>query len=1153
MKKIKKKKIAIIVCVFVFVIMSCLLINKNNNILQMATNKLFGNSNSLKLDENNTQEAVPISTIISEKVEEPELSSEISSVNTVDKLKEALKVGGTIYISNDIEVNEELNITLPTKIISKDKVHTLVRNKDYKGNLINVKNESLVLENIIIDGLASEGIVANRPLVIVSAGNLFLKNGAKITNNFYKFVQGSSYYGSGLYIAPNAEFTMLGGEISENLAEREPLSRVYGAGIYADKDSSITINGGEIKKNEIIGLGYGGGIYNYEAAKFVINGGSISNNLAVNGGGIYNDARNGGSLIITGGTISNNTARYTEEIPFQGQHNSYNAHGGGIFNSHGNINIIGGIISNNIASAYEVETGKDQSVGIGGGIASNGGTINIKNGNINHNQATPGHKGFGETYSYGGGIAVWNKTLLTFESGVISENEADYGGGVYASSDETMFNMIGGKVDKNLAHHQGGGLYVWKGGTLTVSAGYITNNTCDATPSLDYSNFGAGGIMVEEGGYLFLGKTLITKNTAIDTGEEPVKKPAIDTNGAAIAGCPTSDIKINGNNFAIFDNAKEEEVEVSVATAEGAKLSVSSQMLGGGEFNWDGTAPESSFMKNSDLTTSPEEEKINSYLNTNPEDNAKEIAQQNAEVFIMNNTTSAAGGGAAIGTNGYVGNYSHIIIGKEVIDDAEVDENELYEFNIWFWYPNNSSYYYDTISSARYIIHPAKAGQKVKGSIQGEDSTSGEISLERLQFVNDGSKRIYAGKASFKLAAGETIEFMGSNYKSSNDEYCWDRYCDEGVEFYVQEILKDGWTVDWTKEFVPISKDNIFALRRVDLKYTAVNKPLGSLTIEKQISNGINYNADEIFNFHLKLKNNDGTAYTKPIEYEITDGKGKVNEGIPVGNVDDYESTIEGDKIAYPDEGGEINFSLNAKQQVTFKNLPMGTTYKIIEESKSSDHWLGALWSTSGDSYQADITSGSGIIGKKPFSSVKWVATNYKEGTLVVSKKVVGSDDDKKQSFPFKITLSEKINGKYGDVEFVDGIATFNLKDGESKIISNLKSGIDYVVEEIDSKGFKMTSTGSKGSISADNISRAEFVNTKETVQNNNKPNSTNSNNNKPNPGKPKDDETITKGDNQNVKVPKTGDSVWVYMVTLLGSLILITLVMVFKLRNKKV
>lgn len=87
-------------------------------------------------------------------------------------------------------------------------------------------------------------------------------------------------------------------------------------------------------------------------------------------------------------------------------------------------------------------------------------------------------------------------------------------------------------------------------------------------------------------------------------------------------------------------------------------------------------------------------------------------------------------------------------------------------------------------------------------------------------------------------------------------------------------------------------------------------------------------------------------------------------------------------------------------------------------------------------------------------------------GSLTVSKEVTGSGD-KEKAFTFKVTLQggTALNGNYGDMEFVDNVATFTLKHGESKSAAGLPEGTAYTVEESGNEGYTVTKTGDVGTI----------------------------------------------------------------------------------------
>ena len=101
-------------------------------------------------------------------------------------------------------------------------------------------------------------------------------------------------------------------------------------------------------------------------------------------------------------------------------------------------------------------------------------------------------------------------------------------------------------------------------------------------------------------------------------------------------------------------------------------------------------------------------------------------------------------------------------------------------------------------------------------------------------------------------------------------------------------------------------------------------------------------------------------------------------------------------------------------------------------------------------------------------------------GSLQVSKFVTGLLGDSTREFTFTVTLSNKdLTGTYGQMTFVNGVATFTLRDGETILAENLPDGTTYTVTEVEANqdGYSTTFTGDKGTIKADTTAAAVFIN----------------------------------------------------------------------------
>jgi hypothetical protein len=231
--------------------------------------------------------------------------------------------------------------------------------------------------------------------------------------------------------------------------------------------------------NGIVASGNGGGILNDHAILTILNSSVSGNHAHDAGGGISNDADNGGSatLTIMNSIVSGNSAGF-------GGQGGEGGEGGGIYNGSGTMTITNSSVSYNYAGAPELFP-----AGLGGGI-SNYGTLTITDSTINNN----------ECWVDGGGIYNGSGTM-TITGSTISENLADgqhdgqpwvcHGGGILGTV--TFTNST---LSSNYSSFYGGGI---DGG------GTITNSTISGNSALV-----GGGIST--GGELEIGNTILNNN-----------------------------------------------------------------------------------------------------------------------------------------------------------------------------------------------------------------------------------------------------------------------------------------------------------------------------------------------------------------------------------------------------------------------------------------------------------------------------------------------------------------------------------------------------------------------------------------------------------------------------------------------------------------
>lgn len=130
----------------------------------------------------------------------------------------------------------------------------------------------------------------------------------------------------------------------------------------------------------------------------------------------------------------------------------------------------------------------------------------------------------------------------------------------------------------------------------------------------------------------------------------------------------------------------------------------------------------------------------------------------------------------------------------------------------------------------------------------------------------------------------------------------------------------------------------------------------------------------------------------------------------------------------------------------------------------------------------AQLTDDAGNAAERTVEAAIFTNT-AKTGSLTVKKTVVGGDSQRE--FGFTVTLTdgdgEPVSGTFGKgesaVTFTDGRATFTLKHGGEKAISDLPVGANYTVTEDAAEGYTTTAEGAEGTVTEDGATAA-FTNT---------------------------------------------------------------------------
>ena len=351
--------------------------------------------------------------------------------------------GGTIYLLNPIDINENVTLENVTLRPGKDNLAYMLKVNAGKTVILkNVKTNNSTPENLTSENSSctfSENPIQVYGTLIIEDGTeigpfpgkscIDAKNGSTV-NLTGGTIQGNGQdgveKGGGIY-ADHATVDMSGGTICEQVATN-------GGGIYATNYATVNMSGGMIYENHAI---YGGGIDVDDGSNVTLTGGSISNNISGQGAGVYltrasnismKEGRNGQSC-----QIINNTAETDYSQRKYGE-------GGGICLANSKAVIESGTISGNCAIELRDLNGSVGG-GEGGAIWALASEVIIKgNSELLNNNAD----------KHGGAIYIWggelNVSSLIVENGTISGNTAKEGGSGIFAHDDMQVNISGGEI-----------------------------------------------------------------------------------------------------------------------------------------------------------------------------------------------------------------------------------------------------------------------------------------------------------------------------------------------------------------------------------------------------------------------------------------------------------------------------------------------------------------------------------------------------------------------------------------------------------------------------------------------------------------------------------------------------------------------------------
>ena len=388
--------------------------------------------------------------------------SKSGSITMTENETGTAKIDGGVNVTLDMDGNtlngdgkgsvitvkgENTSLTVTDNSEEKSGTITGGSGATFGGGIHVTGGASATLEN---GNITKNAANANGGGVYVENGS-FTMNGGTISGNNGGNVGGGVYVNTQAALMQKGEatFEMNGGTISDNYAGS---GGGVGAGSIDRYDNTgdnayaaIDINGGSITSNHAT-TGDGGGVWaKHDTVE--ISDAVISENTAANiGGGVY---LGNCDTTITDSTITSNHVKGTTANG-----------GGGIYAGGGTANISGTEISGNTSTTN------------GGGISGDA-NMTLNDVTIKDNHADNGR---------GGGIYTGNSGTLEINGGEISQNSANLGGGVFAFANLpagriSKVTVDGTKITGNSATKFGGGIYVFSGAELALNDGVVYDNS----------------------------------------------------------------------------------------------------------------------------------------------------------------------------------------------------------------------------------------------------------------------------------------------------------------------------------------------------------------------------------------------------------------------------------------------------------------------------------------------------------------------------------------------------------------------------------------------------------------------------------------------------------------------------------------------------
>ncbi len=482
---------------------------------------------------------------------------------------------------------------------------------------------------------------------------------------------------------------------------------------------------------------------------------------------------------------------------------------------------------------------------------------------------------------------------------------------------------------------------------------------------------------------------------------------------------------------------------------------------------------------------------------------------------VMHNTTSNDVYNINENTE-IINTLNKVTVNKSVDTFGDLEASEI-DHTIYFALRDKNSGEYLKDGNGNLIYKTITiSGGEVSGPVTFEGVPSGEYDVMELKSV-DPVQALAANDVISKAQGADlqiySISAVEGDGTSGNDANLINGVSSATVSFKnVYRHVSEKITYSVNKKWATYSGTDIAAPENASVTFTlyrtAENKPeviesVGTITLDGVVdTNGEPAAWGALFD-ELPSQNEAGYTYTYKVrETGCPDGYAPYIGNTPMG-ADDYQTQSGGsitnrkqttdvvikklvsghytnETFMFTASYGDVTaiFQLGADETKTISDVPVGASMTVTEQANEN-------FSTKAKDLEGTVTDGNTCTFSviETANAVEFTNTR-KTGTLTVSKTVVSDlSADKSAEFDFAISLKDtSISGTFGDVDLTSGVGTFKLKDGQSKTISGLPVGVEYVVAETQlPTGIVNTeAAGNEGTIST-TASAATFTNTRET------------------------------------------------------------------------